>query len=83
MKNGLRGIDFRRKNDGHEAEKLWEVYFYLDGSLDAQPDTQSPFPDPGASSKDAPQAEFSRDTDLLAIRQVLITPLNFGDQISC
>jgi len=34
----------------HESEKLWQVYFYLGGSLDAQPDTQSPFFDPGAPS---------------------------------
>src|SRR5688572_4379348 len=26
-----------------ESEKLWQVYFYLGGSLDTQPDTQSPF----------------------------------------
>jgi len=25
----------------HESEKLWQVYFYLGGLLDAQPDTQS------------------------------------------
>ena len=30
----------------HESEKLWQVYFYLGGSLDTQPDTQSPFFDP-------------------------------------
>jgi hypothetical protein len=34
----------------HESEKLWQLYFYLGGSLDTQPDTQSPFFDPDASS---------------------------------
>ena len=29
-----------------ESEKLWNVYFQLGGSLDTQPDTQSPFFDP-------------------------------------
>ena len=33
-----------------ESEKLWAVYFHLGGSLDAQPDTQSPFFDPSAPS---------------------------------
>jgi hypothetical protein len=33
-----------------ESEKLWQVYFYLGGSLDTQPDTQSPFFDPKPSS---------------------------------
>lgn len=26
-----------------ESEKLWPVYFHLGGSLDTEPDTQSPF----------------------------------------
>jgi hypothetical protein len=34
----------------HESEKLWEVYLYLGGSLDPEPDTQSPFFDSEASS---------------------------------
>lgn len=34
-----------------ESEKLWQVFFYLGGSLDAEPDTQSPFFDPTASRK--------------------------------
>ena len=38
----------------HELQKLWEVYLYLGGSLDAQPDTQSPFFDSEAASKGAP-----------------------------
>ena len=29
-----------------ESEKLWEVYLYLGGSLEPEPDTQSPFFDP-------------------------------------
>jgi len=33
-----------------ESEKLWEAFFMLGGSLDSQPDTQSPFFDPQASS---------------------------------
>ena len=37
-----------------ESEKLWQVYFYLGGTLDTQPDTQSPFFDPRASSASAP-----------------------------
>ena len=36
-----------------ESEKLWQVYFYLGGSLDAQPDTQSPLFDPRASTAGA------------------------------
>jgi len=36
-----------------ESEKLWQVYFYLGGSFDTQPDTQSPFFDPGTSSAGA------------------------------
>jgi hypothetical protein len=36
-----------------ETEKLWQVYFYLGGSLDAQPDTQSPFFDPTIPSPGA------------------------------
>jgi hypothetical protein len=33
-----------------ESEKLWTVYFHLGGSLDPQPDTQSPFFDPRTQS---------------------------------
>jgi len=36
-----------------ESEKLWEVYLYLGGSLDPEPDTQSPIFDPEASSAPA------------------------------
>jgi hypothetical protein len=38
-----------------ETEKLWGVYLQLGGSLDPEPDTQSPFFDPetaGSSSSD-------------------------------
>jgi hypothetical protein len=38
-----------------EAAKLWEIYLSLGGSLDAEPDTQSPFFDgttPGARPVD-------------------------------
>ena len=31
-----------------ESEKLWTVYFRLGGTLDTQPDTQSPFFNSGA-----------------------------------
>lgn len=31
-----------------ESEKLWRHYLELGGSLDPEPDTQSPFHDPGA-----------------------------------
>lgn len=31
-----------------ESEKLWETFLTLGGSLDSQPDTQSPFFDPKA-----------------------------------
>jgi hypothetical protein len=31
-----------------ETEKLWETYLALGGSLDPEPDTQSPFFDPNA-----------------------------------
>lgn len=37
----------------HESEKLWQAYFYFGGSLDTQPDTQSPFFDPQAPSAGA------------------------------
>ena len=29
-----------------ESEKLWQIYLALGGSLDPEPDTQSPFFDP-------------------------------------
>jgi len=32
-----------------ESEKLWQTYLALGGSLDPEPDTQSPFFDPHAS----------------------------------
>jgi hypothetical protein len=32
-----------------ETEKLWQIYLYLGGSLDPEPDTQSPFFDPNES----------------------------------
>jgi len=31
-----------------ESERLWEIYIKLGGSLDPEPDTQSPFFDPNA-----------------------------------
>jgi len=31
-----------------ESEKLWRTYQYLGGSLDPEPDTQSPFFDPAS-----------------------------------
>ena len=31
-----------------ESEKLWQTYLALGGSLDPEPDTQSPFYDPQA-----------------------------------
>jgi hypothetical protein len=31
-----------------ESEKLWQIYLELGGSLDPEPDTQSPFFDPNA-----------------------------------
>ena len=33
-----------------ESEKLWRVYLQFGGSLEPEPDTQSPFFDPSASS---------------------------------
>ena len=36
-----------------ESEKLWQVYLCLGGSLDPEPDTQSPFFDRDASSTSA------------------------------
>jgi len=33
-----------------ESEKLWQSYLWLGGSLDPEPDTQSPFFDPAAPS---------------------------------
>lgn len=32
-----------------ESEKLWQAFLMLGGSLDPEPDTQSPFFDPRAS----------------------------------
>ena len=32
-----------------ESEKLWQIYLAFGGSLDPEPDTQSPFFDPKAS----------------------------------
>ncbi len=32
-----------------ESEKLWQTYLALGGSLDPEPDTQSPFFDPNAT----------------------------------
>ena len=29
-----------------ESERLWQIYFLLGGSLEPEPDTQSPFFDP-------------------------------------
>ena len=29
----------------HESQRLWEIYLGLGGSLDPEPDTQSPFHD--------------------------------------
>lgn len=37
-----------------ESAKLWEVYLSLGGSLDPEPDTQSPFFDPDAPSSRPP-----------------------------
>ena len=39
-----------------ESEKLWQTYLALGGSLDPEPDTQSPFFDP----KDARQASLKQ-----------------------
>lgn len=33
-----------------ESAKLWELYLSMGGSLDPEPDTQSPFFDPGTPS---------------------------------
>ena len=33
-----------------ESEKLWQTFLYLGGSLDPEPDTQSPFFDPTTTS---------------------------------
>lgn len=36
-----------------ESARLWQIYFQLGGSLEPEPDTQSPFFDPDASSTSA------------------------------
>ena len=41
-----------------ESEKLWQVYFYLGGSLEPEPDTQSPFFDPAAPRPGAAQGRL-------------------------
>ena len=46
-----------------ESEKLWDVYLYLGGSLEPQPDTQSPFFD--ASSPSAGPADLQLDMRIL------------------
>ena len=61
------------RNAGLESEKLWQNYLALGGSLDPEPDTQSPFfdadvpcPRPahgGPSLRGYGAAEFSRDID--------------------
>ena len=55
-----------------ESMKLWETYLALGGSLEPEPDTQSPFFDPQEWRENA--AQFSRDLDLL----VLADPANFA-----
>ena len=42
-----------------ESEQLWDFYFQLGRSLDTQPDTQSPFFDPSASSTCSPDGRPS------------------------
>ena len=37
-----------------ESEKLWETYLALGGSLEPEPDTQSPFFDPEEWRENAP-----------------------------
>jgi len=46
-----------------ESAKLWEMYLSLGGSLDLEPDTQSPFFDPNAPS--------SRSVDVLPTARAL------------
>jgi hypothetical protein len=44
-----------------ESEKLWQTYLALGGSLDPEPDTQSPFFDPKeARQTSAKQREIER-----------------------
>ena len=44
-----------------ESEKLWQTYLALGGSLDPEPDTQSPFFDPNESRPtSAKQREIER-----------------------
>jgi hypothetical protein len=60
-----------------ESEKMWETFIALAGSLDPEPDTQSPFFDAEEWRANAAHgwpgvrvlrgAEFSRDLDLLVI----------------
>jgi hypothetical protein len=38
-----------------ESEKLWQTYLALGGSLDPEPDTQSPFFDPKDARQTAPK----------------------------
>jgi hypothetical protein len=42
----LRGINCPPPNAGLNSERLWQIYFLLGGSLEPEPDTQSPFFDP-------------------------------------
>lgn len=39
-----------------ESEKLWQIYLALGGSLDPEPDTQSPFFDAQTPRPSAPRA---------------------------
>jgi hypothetical protein len=67
-----------------ESGKLWESFLALGGSLDPEPDTQSPFfdahaPRPGAAHGGQAcvsygAAEFSRDVDFA----ILTSPANLG-----
>ncbi len=38
-----------------ESEKLWQTYLALGGSLDPEPDTQSPFFDPKGARQTSPK----------------------------
>lgn len=42
-----------------ESEKCWAMYLALGGSLDPEPDTQSPFFDPGAPRPSAAHGRSS------------------------
>ena len=52
----------------HESEKLWQVYLHFGGSLEPEPDTQSPFFDPSAPNTQTANGQ----SDMCVLRRTRI-----------